>query len=148
MKRLMLVLFAVAAFGFVFSACKKDKPAEPAAPTEETKPADEPAPPPAEPPKEEAPPANEEKPAEPAPAAAGDSVGVPECDEYISKYTACLSGKVPEASRAAMEQGLTTMRDAWKKAAETEAGKAGLAQACKTAMDTAKQSMGAFGCEW
>ncbi len=147
MKRLMLVLSALALCGFMFGGCKKDKPAEPAAPPADEAKHDEPPPPgdePKEEPKEE--PKGDEKPGEPA--AAGDGTGVPECDDYINKYMSCLKDKVPEANRAAMEQGLNTMKDAWKKAAETEAGKAGLANACKMAMDAASKSMEAFGCEW
>lgn len=140
MKRLMLVLSALAMFGFVFGGCKKDKPAEPAAPPADEAKKEEPPPPPPAEPKEEA--KDEAKEGE------AFSVGVPECDEYIGKYTSCIKDKIPEANRAAMEQGLNTMKDAWKKAAETEAGKAGLANACKMAMDAAKKSMGAFGCEW
>ena len=150
MKRLMLVLSAIAMFGFVFGGCKKDKPAEPAAPpADEAKHDPAPPPPPAEPQEEGKPDeAKEGDPAEPAPEGEGFSVGVPECDDYINKYTGCLKDKIPEASRGAMEQGLNTMKEAWKKAAETEAGKAGLANACKMALDAAKKSMGAFGCEW
>ena len=149
MKRLMLVLSAIAMFGFVFGGCKKDKPAEPAAPpADEVKNEEPPPPPPAEPKEEGNPDEAKEGEGEPAKEGEGFSVGVPECDDYIAKYTGCLKDKIPEASRGAMEQGLNTMREAWKKAAETEAGKAGLANACKMAMDAAKKSMGAFGCEW
>ena len=151
MKRLMMVLSVMAMFGFVFGGCKKDKPAEPAAPAADEAQKDEaPPPPPAEPQEEGKPDEAKEgepgKEGEPAPEGEGASVGVPECDEYINKYTACLKDKMPEASRGAMEQGLNTMKDAWKKAAETEAGKAGLANACKMAMDAAKNSM--KQCEW
>lgn len=78
--------------------------------------------------------------------AAVDSVGVPECDNYITKYLACVSGKVPEASRAQLQASLDQMRQAWKQAATNEAGKASLAQACTAASDAAKSSMSAFGC--
>jgi hypothetical protein len=75
-----------------------------------------------------------------------DSVGVPECDSYITKYSACVSGKVPEASRAQLQASLDQMRQAWKQAAATDAGRASLAQACTQANDAAKSSMAAFGC--
>lgn len=84
----------------------------------------------------------------PADTAGGDKVGVPECDEYIEKYEACLKDKVPEASRAAMKDAFEKTRKAWKDAAATPQGKAGLATGCKAAVDAAKQSMGAYGCKW
>lgn len=84
---------------------------------------------------------------EPAAVAEGDSVGVPECDDYLTKYMACVSDKVPEAARAQFEQSLTTTREQWKQAAATPEGKASLAQACTTAREQAKTALGAFGCE-
>lgn len=140
MKRTMFLLAALVMSSFILlAACKKEKKVEPAADetkTEEPK-GDEPK---AEEPKGEEPKAEEAK-------AEGGDIGVPECDEYITKYTACL-GKMPAASKGAMEKGLATMKDAWKKAAATEAGKAALATGCKTALETAKKSMAAFKCDF
>lgn len=139
--RPLLVACAVLALAACEKQAEPAKPAAPAAPA--TAPAAAPAattPPPAAP----AAPATE-TPAAAAPVTA-DSVGVPECDNYISKYLACVSGKVPEASRAQLQASLDQMRTAWKQAAATDAGKASLAQACTAANDAAKQSMTAFGC--
>ncbi|TDR42426.1 hypothetical protein DFR29_1089 [Tahibacter aquaticus] len=120
------------------AACQKES--EPAKPATTPAPATAPAtPPPA------AAPAATPPPAAAAPATA-DSVGVPECDNYITKYVACVSGKVPEASRAQLQASLDQMRAAWKQAAATTDGKASLAQACAAASDAAKTSMQAFGC--
>lgn len=83
-----------------------------------------------------------------AAAGGGGEIGVAECDEYVTKYKACLSDKVPAEAKDAMEQGMTTMVNAWKDAAKTEEGKKGLAQGCKTALDSAKTAMQAYGCEW
>jgi|SRR5215212_3377907 len=81
-------------------------------------------------------------------ASAGDKIGVPECDDFIQKYEACVNSKVPETSRSMVKANLDSMRTAWKKAAETPQGKAGLAQGCKIALDNAKTSMGSYGCSW
>lgn len=72
--------------------------------------------------------------------------GVPECDEYIDKYVACIDSKVPEAGRAMVRQGLDQTKAQWKQAASTPEGKAGLATGCKAAMDAAKAAMAAYGC--
>jgi hypothetical protein len=84
----------------------------------------------------------------PAAAPSGDSVGVPECDDYITKYQSCLKGKIPEAAQAAMKGAFDTTVAEWKKVAATPEGKSGLAMACKSALDASKQAMGAYGCEW
>jgi hypothetical protein len=76
-----------------------------------------------------------------------DKIGVPECDDYIAKYEAC-SSKIPEAMRATYKNAFDTSRKAWRDAAATPQGKAGLATACKAANDAAKQSLGSFGCSW
>jgi len=79
--------------------------------------------------------------------ASGDKVGVPECDEYIAKVEACLA-KVPAAGQPAVKSSLDTMRKSWRDAAATPQGKAGLAQACKQALETAKTSMASYQCSW
>jgi len=81
-----------------------------------------------------------------APTATADSVGVPECDDYLNKYQACVDSKVPEASRAALKQSLDQTRGAWRAALASPGAKEGLATACKQAHDAAKASMGAYGC--
>ena len=80
--------------------------------------------------------------------ASGDKIGVAECDEYIQKYEACINSKVPESMRATVKGSLDTARKMWKDAAATPQGKAGLATACKQALETAKTSMGSYGCSW
>ena len=80
--------------------------------------------------------------------ASGDKIGVAECDEFIQKYEACVNSKVPETARSMVKANLDTMRTAWKKAAETPQGKAGLAQGCKQALEQAKTTMGSYGCAW
>ena len=87
--------------------------------------------------------------ASPAAAAAGASeFGVPECDDYIKKYLACIDSKVPESARAMVRQGLDQTKASWKQAASTPEGKQGLAMGCKQATETAKSAMAAYGCSW
>jgi hypothetical protein len=84
----------------------------------------------------------------PAAAAGAAEYGVPECDEYIKKYEACINSKVPEAARASVKQGLEASKASFKQAAATEQGKAGLATGCKQALDAAKTAMSSYGCTW
>lgn len=79
--------------------------------------------------------------------ATGD-IGVAECDDFLKKYETCVSGKVPAAAQATFKTSLDTWRSSWKKLAETPQGKAGLATACKSALDQAKTSLGTYGCTW
>ena len=68
-------------------------------------------------------------------AAAGGSIGVAECDEYVTKYTACI-GKMPAAAKTTAESGLKTQADAWKASAATPEGKAALKVGCKATLDS------------
>ena len=77
-----------------------------------------------------------------------DKIGVPECDEYISKWEACVNSKVPEAQRAQYKSSFDTLRKSWKDAAANPQGKAALATGCKQALDTAKQTLSAYSCAW
>lgn len=139
MKHTALIL--AAACTLALAACTKpaDKPADTAAPAATTE-----APAATDP----AAPAAASVPAEtaPAPVAAADSVGIPECDDYLSKVNTCLADKVPADQRAMFQTGLDSSRTAWKQAAANPASKAALASTCKTALDQMKTALGAYGC--
>ena len=81
-------------------------------------------------------------------AAAGDSVGVAECDQYLTAYESCLKDKVPAAAREMMKTSFDSTRASWRQAAATPEGRAGLATACKTARDAARQAMASYGCQF
>ena len=86
----------------------------------------------------------------PAPktAPAGEKIGVPECDDFIAKYEACVSDKVPEASRAQFNASITEWRKSWKQLAANPATKGTLAAACKQAAESARTSMKAYNCSF
>ena len=77
---------------------------------------------------------------------AGQKIGVPECDEYLTAYDACISSKVPEAARAQYKTSMDQVRASWRKLAENPATKGGLAAACKTATEQARTAMKSYGC--
>lgn len=122
--------------GVLITGCDKkaDAPAE-AADTTASVAAAEPAP------AEVAPEATVEE----APAETGGEIGIAECDDYISKYRACMD-KLPAEGRAAYQQGLDQMVSAWKQV-PVEA-RSSLAEGCKMATENSKASMEAMGCEW
>jgi hypothetical protein len=74
-------------------------------------------------------------PKRPKPAAgAGGAIGVPECDEYLDRFAACLA-KMPPPAQDAVLEGLVAMRRAWAEAATTPEGRTGLATGCRAALD-------------
>lgn len=80
--------------------------------------------------------------------AGGAEFGVPECDEYVAKYTACIDSKVPESARVMIHQQLDATKANWKQAASTPEGRAALAAVCKQATEAARTAMQAYGCSW
>lgn len=79
--------------------------------------------------------------------AAGD-IGVAECDEFLKKYEACVSGKVPAAAQATFKSSMEQWRTSWKQLAANPQTKSTLAAACKSSMDTAKTSLASYNCTW
>ena len=69
--------------------------------------------------------------------AGGGSIGVPECDAYLTKYEACIA-KMSGPAKMAAEPALKMQRDSYKQAASTPAGKASLANTCKQSMESIK----------
>lgn len=80
--------------------------------------------------------------------ASADKIGVPECDDFIAKYDACVSGKVPEAQRAQYKNGIDQWRSSWKQLAANPATKGTLASACKKAAEQQDTAMKAYGCSF
>jgi hypothetical protein len=79
-------------------------------------------------------------------ATAAEKIGVPECDEFIAAYDACVSSKVPEAARAQCKASIEQWRSSWRKLAENPSTKATLAAACKQSAAAARASMKTYGC--
>jgi hypothetical protein len=77
----------------------------------------------------------------------GDKTGVAECDDFLAKYEKCIE-KMPAVARPGAEQSIKTMRETWKKIAETPSAKAGMATMCKQAAEGVKSSMGPYNCQW
>jgi hypothetical protein len=78
----------------------------------------------------------------------GMRIGVPECDEFMSKYLACIDSKMPAAAIETTRDALRETVQAWKQAATTPEGRAALANACKQMMDSTRQATAAMGCKW
>ena len=79
-------------------------------------------------------------------ASTGDKIGVPECDDFIAKYEACVSGKVPEMARAQYQSAVKQWKESWKKLAENPQTKGSLTAACKQAAEQQAAALKSFGC--
>lgn len=77
---------------------------------------------------------------------AGEKIGVPECDEFLAAYDACVSDKVPEAARAQYKASIEQWRSSWRKLSGNPDTKASLAAACKQSAESTRASMKTYGC--
>ena len=85
-------------------------------------------------------------PAKPATTASAAKIGVPECDNFIAAYDACVSDKVPEAARAQYKTAIAQWRESWSKLAANPQTKPTLAAACKQSAESARASMKSYNC--
>ena len=91
-------------------------------------------------------PATASTPASGTTASTGDNIGVPECDDFITKYDACVSNKVPEMVRAQYKDAIARWRSEWKRMADNPATRGQLAAACKQAAEQQAAALKSFGC--
>lgn len=81
-------------------------------------------------------------------AAHAQSTGIAACDDFLTKYDACISSKVPEAQRAMYKTQIDQTRKAWLDMAKNASVKATMESTCKQTLDATKASLTAFGCSF
>jgi hypothetical protein len=81
-------------------------------------------------------------------AAQAQSTGIAVCDDFLTKYDACVVTKIPEAQRAMYKTQLDTTRKAWLDMSKNPTTKATMEATCKQTMDATKTSLTALGCSF
>jgi hypothetical protein len=76
------------------------------------------------------------------------AVGVPECDDYLSKYARCIADKVPADRRESFHDALARTRTSWIALAANPGARPGLPQACSLALQTARTTLKQYACAW
>ena len=74
------------------------------------------------------------------------STGIVPCDDFLTKYDACIVSKVPEAQRAMYKTQIDQTRKAWVDMAKNPSTKATMEATCKQTLDATKASLTALGC--
>ena len=77
-----------------------------------------------------------------------EKIGVPECDDFIAKYDACVSSKVPESARAQYKNALAQWRESWRNLAKNPATKATMVTVCKQAAEQQAAALKTYGCSF
>ncbi len=83
-----------------------------------------------------------------APTTKTEGVGVPECDDYLSKVRRCIDSRVPGDRKKAFEDNLDRTGNAWKTLAANSGARPGLPQACGLALQSTQNAMQQYACAW
>jgi hypothetical protein len=76
------------------------------------------------------------------------TTGVAACDDFLKKYEACVTSKIPAAQKSTFQGQLEQMRKAWSEAAKNAAAKATLESTCRQSAEQMKAAMSGFGCSF
>jgi hypothetical protein len=77
-----------------------------------------------------------------------EKVGVAECDDFIAKYEACISGHVPDAQKQQYQGNIDALRSSWRQLAANAGAKEPLELMCKRQVVQARESMKEFNCQF
>ena len=79
-------------------------------------------------------------------ASTAEKIGIPECDDFLAAYDACVSNKVPEVARAQYKASIEQWRSSWRKLAGNPDTRASLVEACKQSAAQARTAMKSYDC--
>lgn len=81
-----------------------------------------------------------------SPGLSAQTIGIAACDDFLKKYEACVTSKVPAAQQATFQGQFDQMCKAWSDAAKNPSAKVNLEGACKQSAEQVKTVMSGFGC--
>lgn len=79
-------------------------------------------------------------------AMAADPIGVPACDDFLTKYEACMNNNVPAAQKSMVQGQIDQMRKSWTDMAKNPQAKPALEGACKSSAEQMKAVVSAYKC--
>lgn len=77
-----------------------------------------------------------------------DTIGILQCDQYLTKVRACIDQHVPASRRAALANETRQLFATWREAANDPQQRSTLPQACAVNLDVATEQMAEFGCSF
>jgi hypothetical protein len=80
--------------------------------------------------------------------AQAQSTGIAACDDFLTKYDACISSKIPAEQSAMYKTQIDQTRKAWLDMAKNPSTKATMEASCKQTMDATKAALTAYGCSF
>jgi hypothetical protein len=83
-----------------------------------------------------------------SPVTAQDKVGIEACDDFIAKYEACVTTKLPAAAQPPAKDVIGQMRTLWKGMAANPGTKDRIPGLCQQTAEAIKQQTAVLGCQW
>lgn len=80
--------------------------------------------------------------------AQAQTIGVAACDQFVTKYEACVGSKVPAAQQSSFKGIVDQMKSAWAEAAKNEASKGDVEAMCKQTAEQMNATMKSYGCSF
>jgi|SRR5688572_1348712 hypothetical protein len=77
-----------------------------------------------------------------------ESTGVAVCDDFLEKYTACVTSKIPAAAQSAYKAQLDQTRKMWVDMGKNAGARPAMEASCKQTMDTMKTALASYGCSF
>jgi hypothetical protein len=74
------------------------------------------------------------------------STGIAVCDDFLTKYEACISSKVPAAQQSMFKGQFDQTRKTWSDMAKNPGAKSSLEGVCKQSIDQIKVAFQSYGC--
>jgi hypothetical protein len=81
-------------------------------------------------------------------ASGGETIGIPECDDYLAKLEACISNKMPEKARERHMKDLEGLRKAMLDMATKDRNQAATIAMCKIASETSRENYKKYACDF
>lgn len=78
--------------------------------------------------------------------ASAQTTGVAACDDFLNKYEACVTTKVPAAQKATFQGQLDQTRKTWTDLAKNSSTKPALEGSCKQTSEQMKAALQNYGC--
>ena len=76
------------------------------------------------------------------------TIGVSQCDEYLSKVRQCISEHAPVEKRKALQDNLTRTQASWTSLAGNPGTRPSLDQTCGFALKSIKANLQSLSCNW
>jgi hypothetical protein len=76
------------------------------------------------------------------------STGVAACDDFLEKYTTCVTSKMPAAVQSTYKTQLDQTRKMWLDMAKNPGAKSAMEASCKQTMDSMKTALSSYGCSF